>query len=152
MIGNKHKIKKKLVEPLEVLEKSTNKIVDSTIGKISFKDFFTDLKTDDASKKEEDDKKKTKEMEEKQKNKMKGRDVESELKELREKKRREEEDEERKYQEAEQEKKKRLEAEQEAMLQDEMVSHPSKQKKKRGGAFLPASKKSQTKEYANNPD
>jgi len=68
MISKNHK-HKKAVEPLEVLEKVGNKVVSSTLGSVSFKDFFTDLKKKDANKEAEETEKKKKEMEEKNKNK-----------------------------------------------------------------------------------
>jgi hypothetical protein len=81
--------------------------------------------------------KKEEEKKEESQNKIAGRNIEDELKQLRESKKKEDEQL-KKYQEAEEEKERQKQAEHEMMMEQEMSvsTNPSKQKKSRGSAFV----------------
>jgi len=94
--------------------------------------------------------KKKKEEEEKMKARLKGNNLDDQVKELREKK---SADAKAMADKVEMEEKRRKEEEQrQAEMYIEMPGNPSKAKKKRGSAFVPADKKSQTAEYSKKPD
>lgn len=111
------------------------------------------MSDEELQKRKMEDEKKKKEEEQKLKAQMKGNNLEEEMKKLREKSA----DAKAMADKQEMEQKKKESADAKAMADKEeeaaiMMGNPHKQKKKRGSAFLPADKKSQTAEYAKKPD
>lgn len=93
--------------------------------------------------------KKKKEEEEKMKAKLKGNNLDEEVRKLRDNEEREKKEKEK----MEMEEKRRKEEEQrQAEMYVEMPGNPSRAKKKRGGAFVPNDKKTQTAEFSKKPD
>jgi len=110
---------------------------------------INNMSDEELQKRKMEEEKKKKEEEQKLKAQIKGNDLEGDMKKLREKEERESAD---LAAARDKEEKKRQEQLQEEQDQVEAPSNPHKQKKKRGGAFLPNDKKTQTAEYSKKPD
>lgn len=108
---------------------------------------------EELQRKKMEDEKKKKEEEQKIRSRIRGNDLEGEMKRLREESadaKAMADKQEKEKQEKEMEERKR--ADEEAAVAAMETSSPSKAKKKRGSAFLPNDKKSQTAEYSKKPD
>lgn len=121
-----------IIETVEKLGQEGKKIAK---GVITAHEWMPDLAEKYGKKDDKKDDKKD-ETKDKDKPQIPGRNVEDELKQLREKQKREDEQL-KKYQEAEEEKEKQRQAEYEMMIEQENVvsTNPAKQKKSRGSAF-----------------
>lgn len=107
------------------------------------------MSDEELQKRKMEEEKKKKEEEQKLKSLIKGNNLEEEMKKLREERERESADAKAMADKQEKERQERLQEEQN---QVELPSNPHKQKKKRGGAFVPNDKKTQTAEYSKKPD
>lgn len=126
-----------VVDTIEKLKDEGSKMVKIARKAITARDLMPDL-AEKYGKKDENKSADAKAMADEKENKPKipGRNIEDELKQLREKQKREDEQL-KKYQEAEKEKEQQRQAEYEMMIEQEnsVSTNPAKQKKSRGSAF-----------------
>ena len=136
---------KKPIKPvlIEAGEQLTKNVLSMGESIITAKELFSDIKP---MSDEELEKRKKEEEENKR---IMGRNIEEELRQLREKDKRAEEE---KKKIQDEEERRRAEEQQQVEEMVEMPSGKGKGKKKRGGAFIPMEKKTQTAEYSKKPD
>lgn len=148
---------KNAVKQIKDLGVETVKEFGKAAGKITkgmgVNELLGDIKSmsdEELQKRKMEEEKKKREEEQKLKALIKGNNLEEDMKKLREERERTEQEKEK--QEMEQKKREEEERQRQEMENSELPSSPNKQKKKRGGAFLPNDKKTQTAEYSKKPD